>query len=101
VEHGTLIARGLWSSEEAEQSSIWRELRAVQLVLESFRENLDPLVQTDHTVWQSKTPFPSRSSEYFSACAHNHIQIEHEWINREHNELGIITAKWLIGTIGY
>jgi len=34
VEHGGLIANGQWSREVAQQSSTWRELRAVRLVLE-------------------------------------------------------------------
>ena len=40
VGHGGLIANGLWSDEEAMQSSTWRELRAVRLVLESFGPKL-------------------------------------------------------------
>ena len=36
VEHGNLIANGVWSKDEAAQSSTWRELRAVKAVLESF-----------------------------------------------------------------
>jgi len=40
VEHGNLVANGQWSSEEASQSSTWRELRAVRRVLESFQRKL-------------------------------------------------------------
>ena len=40
VEHGNLVANGVWSRDEAAQSSIWRELRAVKLVLESFQNKL-------------------------------------------------------------
>jgi len=40
VEHGGQIANGMWSEEEAAQSSTWRELRAVQQVLESFVHDL-------------------------------------------------------------
>ena len=36
VEHGGHIAWGQWSKEEAQQSSTWRELKAVRLVLEAF-----------------------------------------------------------------
>lgn len=36
VEHGTMIATGQWSAAESSQSSTWRELHAVRLVLESF-----------------------------------------------------------------
>jgi len=40
VENGGLIASGQWSKEETQQSSTWRELRAVHLVLESFSSKL-------------------------------------------------------------
>ena len=35
VEHGSHLAQGLWSLEESKESSTWRELRAVALILES------------------------------------------------------------------
>jgi len=47
VEHGGLIANGQWSGEEAQQSSTWRELRAVSLVLESF----GPKLQNERVKW--------------------------------------------------
>ena len=47
VEHGGLIANGQWSREEAQQSSTWRELRAVRLVLESF----GPKLQNERVRW--------------------------------------------------
>ena len=40
VEHGPQIAHGQWSAWEAEQSSAWRELRAVSSVLQSFANSL-------------------------------------------------------------
>ena len=40
VERGSLITNGQWSLEEAKQSSTWRELRAVRMVLESFQSKL-------------------------------------------------------------
>jgi len=40
AEHRGLIANGQWSKEEAQQSSTWRELRALRLVLESFGAKL-------------------------------------------------------------
>ena len=39
IEHGGLIANGLWSDEEAQQSSTWRELRAVRLALEPLAQS--------------------------------------------------------------
>jgi len=47
VEHGGLIVNGQWSREEAQQSSMWRELRAVRLVLESF----GPKLQNERVRW--------------------------------------------------
>ena len=40
VEHGNLVANGLWSPDGAGLSSTWRELRAVKMVLESFQSKL-------------------------------------------------------------
>ena len=40
VEHGGHIANGQWTEQAAQQSSTWRELRAVRLVLESFATKL-------------------------------------------------------------
>ena len=37
VEHGNVVANGQWANDEAKQSSTWRELRAVRLVLECFQ----------------------------------------------------------------
>jgi len=40
VEHGNVVANGQWSPDEVTQSSTWRELRAVRMVLESFQAKL-------------------------------------------------------------
>jgi len=40
VEYGGQTANGLWSEEEAAQSSTWRELRAIRWVLQSFVHDL-------------------------------------------------------------
>jgi len=40
VEHGSLIANDQWSGSEATQSSTWRELRALRMVLESYESKL-------------------------------------------------------------
>jgi len=39
VEHGSLVASGQWSAEEASQSSTWRELQAVKLVFKEKPAN--------------------------------------------------------------
>ena len=40
VEHGNKVANGQWSPSEVVQSSTWRELKAVRMVLESFQSKL-------------------------------------------------------------
>ena len=41
MEHSDRFAAGQWSPEEARQSSTWRELKAVRLVLEEFGPRLE------------------------------------------------------------
>ena len=40
VEHGGHVDNGQWTEQEAQQSSTWRELKAVRLVLESLVDKL-------------------------------------------------------------
>ena len=40
VEHGCQVVNGLWTAEEASQSSKWHELRAVHLILEVLNSKL-------------------------------------------------------------
>ena len=49
VEHGCHIAHGSWTAEEMTQSSTWRELRAVRMVLES----LIPKLKNERVRWFS------------------------------------------------
>ena len=88
VEHGHLVANGLWSDEEARQSSTWRELKAVRMVLESFQEKLrNERVRwfTDNqnvvrvVQYGSKKPdLQTEALAIFSTCLqqHNIIKIE-------------------------
>ena len=97
VEHGNLIANGQWSSEEASQSSTWRELRAVRCVLESFQNKLqDERIRwfTDNQnvvriIWHgsSKSALQVEALAIFSICVRNHIRMEPEWVPREQNQL--------------
>ena len=97
VEHGNSVANGQWSPSEAGQSSTWRELRAVRMVLESFQSKLkNKRVHwfTDNQnvvrIVQCGSKQPSLQIEalgIFSACVSNNIRIEPECIPRELNEL--------------
>ena len=96
VEHGHLVANGLWSDEEARRSSTWRELKAVRMVLESFQEKLrNERVRwfTDNqnvvrvVQYGSKKPdLQTEALAIFSTCLQQHIRIEPEWIPRDQNE---------------
>ena len=97
VEHGGLIANGQWSREEAQQSSTWRELRAVRLVLESF----GPKLQNERVRWftdnqnvvrivhcGSKKPVLQQEAlAIFEASVGARIRLEPEWIPREENQI--------------
>jgi len=94
VEHGNLVQ---WFKEEAAQISTWRELHAVKMVLESFKEKL----RNERIRWftdnqnvvrivqygSPKTLLQTEALNIFSTCTACHIRIEPEWIPREQNEL--------------
>ena len=99
VEHSNLIANGvcMWSNDEAAQSSTWRELQAVKVVLESFQtklrnERVRRFADNQNVVrirqhGSSKPALQAEALGIFSLCVNNYIQIEPEWIPREQNEL--------------
>ena len=86
VEHGNLVANGHWSASDAKQSSTWRELKAVRLVLESFQSKLE----NERVRWFSDNQnvvrivlhgsrVPALQVEalaIFAVCVANHIRIE-------------------------
>ena len=97
VEHGNLVANGQWSPVEAVHSSTWRELRAVNTVLQSFQGKL----RNERVRWftdnqnvvrivqhgSPKSDLQAEALEIFSVCVNNKIRLEPEWIPREQNEL--------------
>ncbi|XP_065915901.1 uncharacterized protein [Dysidea avara] len=97
VEHGGLIASGQWTKEEAQQSSTWRELRAVRLVLESF----GPKLQNERIRWftdnqnvvrivqcgSKKAALQQEALAIFESSVVARIRLEPEWIPRRENEV--------------
>ena len=97
VEHGGRIATGQWDLKESRQSSTWRELRAVRMVLMSFESQL----QIERVRWftdnqnvvriilhGSKKPILQREAlEIFNVSVRSRVRIEPEWIPREINQL--------------
>ena len=88
VEHSCHVAHGSWSEEETTQSSTWRELRAVRMVLES----LVPKLKNERVRWfsdnqnvvrildvGSKQPHLQQETlAVFTIAARNLIRIEPE-----------------------
>ena len=97
MEHGGQIANGQWSKEEAAQSSAWRELRAVRMVLESFESKL----QNKRVRWftdnqnvvrivlngNKKPALQQEALAIFDTSVKARIHVEPEWIPREKNQI--------------
>ena len=97
VEHGGQIANGQWSKEEAAQSSTWRELRAVKMVLESFESKLQNekvrwFTDNQNVVriilnWRKKPALQQEALAIFDTSVKARIHVEPEWIPREENQI--------------
>ena len=97
VEHGPQIAHGQWSAWEAQQSSTWRELKAVSTVLQSFASSLsDERIRwfTDNQnvvrilMHGSRKPLlQAEALAVFHLCVAHHLTIEPEWIPRKDKQV--------------
>ena len=95
VEHGPCVAYGQWTTEEAKQSSTWRELTAVLCVLEAMAKKLanarvrwfsdNQNVARILLVGSRKPHLQSIALKIFSLSVRSHIKIEPEWIPRQLN----------------
>lgn len=96
VEHGPYVAQGQWSPEQAKQSSTWRELKAVGMVLESLGRKLaNSRVRwlTDNQnvvrileVGSRKCDLQREVVKVFKLMCQYQIHIEPSWIPREENQ---------------
>ena len=96
MEHGCHIAHGQWTPTESKQSSTWRELRAVRLVLESLVSKLEnervhwftdnQNVARILSVGSKTAALQKEVFAIFSFSIANKIRIEPEWIPREENQ---------------
>ena len=96
VEHGGHIATGKWSESKVHQSSTWRELWAVHLVL----QDLGPKLKNHRICWFTDNQNVARIALFgsrkpilhneaiaiLSLCLSQQIQLEPEWISRKENE---------------
>lgn len=96
MEHGSYIANGQWTEQEAQQSSTWHELRAVRQVLESFAKQLrNQRVRwfTDNqnvvriVLHGSRKPvLQIKALAIFATCVSECIRLEPEWNPRKENK---------------
>ena len=103
IEHGYHIAQGQWLSEEASQSSTWRELRAALNVLESLANKLlNQRVRwfTDNqnvvrilTVGSRKPVLQKEAMAIFRLSVSSQVRIEPEWIPREANQQADLLSR--------
>ena len=107
VEHGYQVAHGLWTAKEASQSSTWRELRAVRLVLEA----LIPKLRNERVRWftdnqnvahilavgSRKASLQIEVFAIFAIAMSSQVRIEAEWIPRNLNQ----TADYISKIIDY
>lgn len=103
VEHGDQVVTGQWSKEETTQSSTWRELRAVRLVLDTICQkvkNFRVRWFTDNQnvariiLYGSRKPILQEEAlAIFATCVNHHIRLEPEWIPREANEFADYLSK--------
>eukprot|EP00731_Ephydatia_muelleri_P008531 Em0004g869a len=103
VEHGTHVAQGVWTAEEASQSSTWRELVAVSRVLNSIatklcntrvrwfsdNQNVIRILQ----VGSRKPNLQEQALKVFETCIIHQIRLEPEWIPRAQNELADFISR--------
>ena len=97
VEHGMHVVSGVWSPEEAKQSSTWRELVAVKRVLLSVVDKLNNSrirwftdnqnVARILMVGSGKGQLQAEALKIFALSMSRAIHIEPEWIPREQNEI--------------
>ena len=96
VEHGPIVAHGQWSQEEAQQSSTFRELKAVRLVRESVADKLmnarvrwfsdNQNVVRILEVGSRKPNLQAEALKVFHLSVRYQIRLEPSWIPREENE---------------
>ena len=90
VEHGPQIAHTQWSTWETQQSSTWRELKAVSIVLQSFVSSLSDericwFTDNQNVVrifmYGSRKPLlQAEAIAIFHLCVAHHLTIEPECI---------------------
>ena len=105
VEVNSKVFHQNWSQYESSMSSTWREMKAIELALVSFSDNLKDSCIKWFTDNQScvkivrsgsmKEHLHSIAFNIFSICIQNGISIEIEWIPRNRNQKADYLSKMI------
>ena len=114
VDHGDQVVMGQWSEVESRESSTWKELRAVHLVLNLMCHKLqNHKVRwfTDNknvvriVLYGSKSILQEEALAIFAVCVNYLIRLDPEWIPRNENEFVDYLTKsmdcddWMLNTV--
>ena len=87
---------GMWSPSESQQSSTWREMKAIVYVLTSFQQ----LLKNHIVVWYTDSANAARIVQYgsskqhlhqlaiqiFNLCLVSHVELQVQWLPRTANQ---------------
>ena len=98
-------ASGMWTAEDACQSSTFRELKAIYFVLLSYIDRLKSRrvkIFTDNqsaarivAIGSSKQHLQSLALSIFDLCLSNHIVLDAQWIPRSFNEKADLLSRFV------
>jgi len=117
VQLGNFIAKGAWGTEDAQQSSTFRELKAVRLVLETFArhlQNKECKHRSDNqstisimAVGSNKECLQKEATMIYAICRQHGIRLFPEWVPRNLNTRAdywskvIDTDDWMLNPVHF
>ena len=96
VDVANTVSHGLWSKSEAQKSSTWKELKAVELVLKALAPKLscrrikwftdNQAVEKIAVCGGMKTDLQEIALDICKTCLEYNIQLDMEWVPRSENQ---------------
>ena len=100
---GPFVAHGQWSQDESERSSTWRELQAVNVMLQAWgsvlrNEKVKWFTDSQNTAriiscGSRKEPLQQIALSIFGTCLKSGISLEVDWVPRASNEKADFISK--------